>query len=370
MQFHCHRGVLTQAVQVVSGAVPSRTTRDVLKNLRVQVSEGEAVLTATDGEIGIRYVVPVESTMPGVALLPTSRVLAILRELTDDTIRIELSADTVWIRSGASEFRLSAADPNEFPPVPEFNDQAWHTLPAGILRQLIRRTLFATDVESTRYALGGVLFELSDTRVTLAATDTRRLAVVHGACGTHGQPVVGAASPVVPAKAVTLVERSLGDNEDEVHIAIHASDVVVRCGPATISGLLVQGRFPDYRRVIPTQFSGELDLVAGTLHSAVRQAQIVTNEESRGVEFEFSADTLRLISQAADVGQSRVEIPISYGGPAMSVTFDPKFFADFLRVLEPGTSIKFQLIDSTSAAVMTTQDEGYLYVIMPLSRDS
>jgi DNA polymerase-3 subunit beta len=205
-------------------------------------------------------------------------------------------------------------------------------------------------------------------RATLAATDSRRLAVVSSACAVVGEINVEDANPVIPAKAMQLLEKSLPDTEDEALIAIHNNDVVVKCGGTTIYSRLVEGRFPPYAGVIPAEFNSAVDVVVGPFHSAVRQAQIVTNEESRGVDFHFKTGRLSLSSRAADVGESTVDLPIPFDGADVTITFDPKFVADFLRILDSGTSIKINLIDSESPAVLTT-DDGYRYVVMPLARD-
>jgi len=369
MQLTCSHSALTSAFQAVSGVVPTRTTKEILKNVKLQVSGGTATLLGTDSETGIRCVVPnIEADSSGEALLPTARVLQILRELSDDAVKLEVTGDAVWIRGGNSEFRLSSEDPSDFPPVASFGDDSYFVIPANSLRQMIRRTVFATDAESTRYALGGVLLELNPERATLAATDSRRLAVISAPCRAEGKPTMPSTPPVVPAKAMTLLERVLGDTDVEVKLAVHPNDIVVQAGDITITSQLVQGRFPDYKKVIPAGFSATIELVGGPFYSAIRQAQIVTNEESRGVDFTFAPGTLRLSSQAADIGQSKIELPIGYDGAELTITFDPRYIADFLRVLEPGTTLRFQLIDHESAAVLATEDH-YTYVIMPLSRD-
>jgi len=150
--------------------------------------------------------------------------------------------------------------------------------------------------------------------------------------------------------------------------AVHANDVLVKSGHSTIYSRLVEGRFPKYRDVIPAQAKISIELVVNPFYNAVRQAQIVTNEESRGVDFTFGDGTLVLSGQTAEVGQSRVELPIAYAGPAISITLDPRFVIDFLKVLEPEKSFTLDLQDADGAAVCTT-DDGYGYVIMPLARD-
>jgi DNA polymerase-3 subunit beta len=295
-------------------------------------------------------------------------VISILRELQDETVELHATERSLVIKGGHSEFKLSTEDPAEFPAVQAFEDQTYYAIPAKQFREMIRRTIFATDVESTRYALGGVLLELSPDKATLAATDSRRLAVATGSCQSIGEVVVENAMPVVPSKAMNLIERSLPDNDDQALVAIHANNVLVKSGGSTIYSRLVEGRFPRYSDVIPTSFSASIDFVVSPFYAAVRQAQIVTNEESRGVDFAFSSGKLTLSSRAADVGQSTIELPIAYDGASITITFDPRFVADFLRILDSGSSVKLNLIDGESPAVLST-DDGYRYVVMPLSRD-
>lgn len=369
MKLHCHRPTLSTAFQIVSGVVPSRTPKDILRNVKLQVGGGKATLVGTDQEVGIRYDIPgVETDSDGEVLLPKDRLIAILRELTDEGVDLEVTEKALWIRSGHSEFKLSAEDPAEFPPVQAFDATSYHVVPAASFKEMIKRTVFATDVESTRYALGGVLMEFAADKLTMAATDSRRLAVVSTVSSAIGTIEPRATQPVVPAKALSLIERSITENDQDVYLAVYPNSVLVKVGSSTIYSRLVEGRFPRYGDVIPAPGGAMIDMVVSPFYSAVRQAQIVTNEESRGVDFTFENGVLRLTSVAADIGQSKIEIPISYDGSPITITFDPRYIAEFLRILDASTSVKLQLTDGESAAVLRT-DDGYTYVIMPLARD-
>ncbi|MDA1014805.1 MAG: DNA polymerase III subunit beta [Planctomycetota bacterium] len=369
MKLHCHRASLATAFQVVSGVVPSKTPKDILKNVKLQVDGTVATLIGTDLEVGIRYTIPgVEPDSSGETLLPTKRIMDILRELTADSVDLEIGPEKIVVRSGQSVFNLSAQDPAEFPVVADFGDDKYHVVAPKDLRAMIKRTVFATDSESTRYALGGVLLELTSDSITLAATDSRRLAMVRAGCRGESIDTPENAMPVVPSKAMTLVERSLEDDDDEVRIAVHANEILFKSKNSTIYSRLVEGRFPLYRDVIPQGDGAIVDLVVGPFYSAVRQAQIVTDEDSRGVDFTFENGTLRMNSQVSDVGQSTIELPISYDADPITITFDPRFVAEFLRVLDAESQVQLQLLDGESAAVFRTADD-YTYVIMPLSRE-
>jgi DNA polymerase III, beta subunit len=369
MKLSCPRNVLQAAFGIVSSVVPQRSPKEILRNVKLTLADGKATLLGTDEEVGIRYeLTDVTTDSFGEVLLPTQRISAILREVQDDSIQIEVDEEALWVRTSHSEFRLSVEDPVQFPNVARFEDPAYYVISGKSFKQGIQRTLFATDTESTRYALGGVLLDLDAENLTLAATDSRRLAVYKTSCSAFGSVQEEGGKPVIPAKAMSLIERTIHDDEQEVHLAIHANHVLVRSGLSTIYARLVEGRFPRYQDVIPNDCEIKIEFVVGPLLSAVRQAMIVTNEESRGVDFSFKEGTLTLTSVGQDVGTSRIELPVSFDGAPFVVTFDPKFIQEFLRVLDPASPVSINLVDENSAAVFRS-DENYTYVVMPLARD-
>jgi DNA polymerase-3 subunit beta len=369
MKVKCSRAAMAAAFATVSGVVPSRTPKPILQNVKLQAAAGEAILIGTDQEVGVRHrLAEADVQQPGEVLLPNGKVSSILRELQGESVIIESSDEGTWIRGDRAQYKLSSADPAEFPSVADFDAEKYHILSCDNLRQLIKRTVFATDTESTRYALGGVLCELTADSVTMAATDTRRLAVAKGVCTAHGLETPDNAAPVIPSKAMALIERSLGGGNDQAWLAIRQNDMLVRTGATTIYARLVEGRFPRYQDVVPKESPIRIELISGAFHSAVRQAQIVTSEESRGVDFQVQNGMMTLKSSAAEVGQSSVEMPIAYEGEPLTITFDPRYVSDFLKILPPEQTITLELTDPESAALFRTED-GYQYVVMPLSRD-
>jgi DNA polymerase-3 subunit beta len=338
------------------------------------VADGDegSTLMATDLEVGIRYqVAGVKVESPGAVILPTQRIQSILRTTLDPEIAIEATGDNLIVRGLHAEFELPSEDPDLFPEVPDFGASAYYVVSAAALRRLIRRTIFATDVESTRYALGGVLFEFKADKLTLVGTDGRRLAHASTAIEADGE-VAGPAgnAPVVPVKALKLLERNLNDDDPPVHLVIQAgSAILVRTERAVIYSRLLEGRFPRYQDVFPAAPEVRIPFAeVDPLLMAVEQASIVTSDESRGVDFTFGEGKLTLATKSADVGRSMVELPILYDGKAVEITFDPRFLTDALKTLEPSASLHAELIDHKSAAVFKT-DDGYTYVVMPLTRD-
>jgi DNA polymerase-3 subunit beta len=313
----------------------------VLTNVKLEAGREGTVISATDLEVGIRIELDaVEVLAPGAVLLPSGRLTAIVRESPPGTV-FEIHAD---------------------------GTEACFELSTPLVRELVRRTVFATDNESSRYALGGVLVELTPAGVIAVGTDGRRLAKMEGPAKSQGgaPPDV---QPIVPARAMQLIERCLAAADAPVLVAARTAEILVKTAGTTISARLVEGRFPRWRDVFPERPDAvRVNLVAGPLLAAVRQAAIVTSEQSKGVDFAFESGQLVLAGRSAESGESRVELPIDHAGATVRIKLDPRFVADFLRVLDGGTNVTVEITDPQSACVCRTED-GYGYVIMPLAAD-
>jgi DNA polymerase-3 subunit beta len=370
MKIRCPKESLLAALQSAAAVVPSRSPKPVLTNVRMEAAPAGVVLSATDLEVGIRVEVEgVEVQAPGAVLLPSGRLMAIVRETAAGTV-FDISSDgsATVVKAPRSEFRLPAEDPLEFPQVPTFPDGGTFEVATPLMRELVRRTVFATDSESSRYALGGVLVEFTPPGVIAVGTDGRRLAKMQGPAEAKGGAAVDT-PPIVPSRAMQLIERCLGGADQPVHVAVRGSEILVKTAGTTISARLVDGRFPRWRDVFPDRPEAvRVQLVAGPLLAAVRQAAIVTSEQSKGVDFSFEPGQLVLAGRSAESGESRVELPIDHAGATVRIKLDPRFMADFLRVLDPAATVTVELTDAQSACVCST-DDGYGYVIMPLAAD-
>ena len=370
MKLTCEREKLLHAFQLASGVVPVRSPKPILENIKLEVTPEQATLMATDLEVGIRIdVLGIVVDAPGSVVLPIKRIGSILRESSDEKLRIESDGSKMRVRGDRSEFQFPTQNPDEFPTVRPFEEEKYHQMPARFFRELVRRTVYATDTESSRYALGGVLLELTDNGVTGVGTDGRRLARQQGPAEAIGGHETRDRT-VVPSRAVQLMERAIADNDENIQLAARENDVLLKSRGTTIYSRLVEGRYPKWRDVFPRyEEMPKVEMTVGPFYSAVRQAAIVTSEERRGVEFQFSEGRLVLTGHGAEWGESRVELPIAYEGAEVPVKLDPRFVSDFLKVLDPDKTLTLYLRDSESPVVCTT-DDGYAYVIMPLAREA
>jgi len=368
MKFTCEREKLLHAFQMASSVAPSRSPKPILQNIKLELSEDTATLMATDLEMGIRIEVPgfaIEAA--GSAVLPKDRFGRILRESSDEKLFVEGDGQGLMIRGEHSEFRLPVENPDEYPNVGAFQADQYFELPARFFRELIRRTVFATDVESSRYALGGVLLEISGDRIYGVGTDSRRLARQEGPVAAIGERTGEETATIVPAPAMRLFERALADNDEEVQLATRENDVMIKSQRTTINSRLVEGRFPDWRRVFPKRDNAvKIEMVVGPFYAAVRQASILTSDDRRGVEFTFGDGNVVLSGRAAEIGESRIEMPIAYDGQPIPITLDWRYLSDFLNVLVPDQTFTLEIASPESAAVCST-DDGYGYVVMPLT---
>jgi len=370
MKVTCPRDGLLTACQLVQTAVAARTTKPILSNIKVIAHDDALTLMATDLEVGIRYELRgVKVHRVGAAILPVTRLVAIVKETTDAEITIDAGEDLTTIRVTTGRFELPGGDPAEFPDIPAFETGSrYHEVTAGVLRNMIKRTAFAAEKkESTRWAVTGVLWEAEGTKARMVATDTKRLAMTDGPATVHGEPEAKPQSHLVPAKAITLLERNLADNGEVIKISLKTNEALFQTERALIHTRLVEGRFPPYRDIIPKKLVTKLTIPVLELLSRVRQAAIMTDDETKRVDFHFEPGKVTLTARGNETGSSEVEMQLpEYAGAVIDIAFDPVYLTDMLRAVEGEPTATLEMTDGLKPAVFRIGDH-YLYLVMPLS---
>ncbi len=369
MKIKIKREPFANVFQIAAIVAPVRSPKTILQNVKLEATDNKVLLTATDMEVGVRLSVDdVEIESSGSAVIPVSRLNAILRESSDEELSITADSNKILVTGKQSRFELQGQNPDEFPEVVDFQETDVFEIPASGLKELIKRTLFATDAESSRFALSGVLLEIEDDHLTAVGTDGRRLAKMQAKITKSGEPGKGMTT-IVPSRAMQLIERTLPAGDATIQVCPRENDLLVKHANGVFYTRLVEGRFPKWREVLPKRTeSTRIDLPVGPMFSALRQAAIVASEESRGVDFTFKDGSLVLSNSTAEVGQSRIELPVAYDKEEMTITLDHRYVADFLKVLQADKSFTFDIENGDQAAYCQTDDQ-YGYVIMPLSRD-
>ncbi|MDO5554556.1 MAG: DNA polymerase III subunit beta [Planctomycetia bacterium] len=367
MKLSSNREKFQQLFSIARDVASQKDVRPILQNVKIVADGDHIVLLATDGELSIRQetndsVVVME---PGQAVLPTRYMSEILSESQDTTLVFKSSDDSLFVQGEANQFELRTQGSSDFPEVVPFDKVAYHKIDAGVLSDLIRRTLFSIDLGNSRYALGGVLLELTEGRVGAIATDGRRLAWQEGKAESVGGHEA-AESTILPAKTLRLLQKVLDKKSGEVFVAVTENQISFKCGMTTIHSRLVDGRFPKWRNIIPTKEGKQcVTLVARPIQVGTRQAEIVTTDKEPGVTYRFSSGKLEMGGMGLEVGKSDVQIPIVYEGEEISLKIDPRFIIEFLKVLPDDKIINMYFAEN--ATILFETDDGYSYVVMPLA---
>ena len=370
MKFTTERNAFSQAFQLVTTVAATRDVKPVMQNVKVKTEksgkETHLVLMATDGETGIRKIVTqCDVSKQGEAIIPAKRVRQILQEVTSENVDITSDSQIMTLECGTSRFQLTTQPTDEFPDVYPFEETAYHEVPANTFRELIKRTVFAIEADSARYALGGVLLELLDEKIIGVATDGRRLATQE-ISATSVNSHLADANAIVPPRALTLIDRAMADEPEAIKINMGTNRMLACSHDTTIFSRLIEGRFPKWRNIMPDTVSRvSTPLPVGEFYSAVRQAAIVTSEKQPGVVFQFAEGKLVLQGQGAEIGESVIEMPIAWQGDACRTKLDPAYLIDFLRVL-PSDKVADVYVEEDNPIVFKTDDE-YTYILMPLT---
>ncbi len=375
MKVTCQRDGLLIACQLVSAVTPTRSVnREILSSVKAVAQDDALTLIAFDTEIGIRYELRGNTVQKaGAAIIPINQLTQILRESTDDEITLDANTEGTKVKTGTSRFELPTRPVDEFPDIPAFDDGGrYHEITAGILRAMIRRTAFAADKKgsASRFALNGVLWEAENRLVRLVATDTKRLAVCEGPATVYGPADSLKITPVIPPKAITLLERNLLDDGELVRIGLRTNDALFQTDRAMIYTTLVQGRYAPYRDIISQTrkaVTTKIELPVEGFFACVRQAKIVTDEESQRVDMTFEPGKVTMQARGAATGSSKVELALpEFDGPKVEIAFDPEYLVEFLRALEGEPTVILEMKDGTKPALFKCGD-GYVYLVMPLA---
>jgi DNA polymerase-3 subunit beta len=370
MKTICDRAMLTRGVQVAAGIAVSRSPKPALGCIKIEARPERMTLLATDLEVGIRVELDkMEVQQPGDGLVPADRLHGILRELESDTVTITSTEQETEIVAPGARFKVLGENPADFPNVPEFPTSGAFSVLADDMVGLIRRTLFATAKENTRYALNGVLWEVEGGNLTLVATDGRRLSLARGKCKDGPE---GKKSAIVPSKAMLLIERCLADGaeaQSTVRVVLSEKDILVEAvaGAAKriVYSRLVDGHFPKYEDVIPKDLDRKATLSTVAFLAAVRKAAILTNEESRGITMKLSSQELMVTSRTPEMGEAEIRMAAEYSGEAMEIGFNPQYLMDAVKVID-AEQFAFTFKGPSKPGVIS---EGRLFthVIMPVS---
>jgi DNA polymerase-3 subunit beta len=297
----------------------------------------------------------------GATTLPARRLFNIIRELPSSEIQFDVDGkNAASIRSGQSFFKILGLPEEEFPPLPKFDDSKVVTIRQKDLRDGLRKTSYAISTDETRYVLNGVLFSFKDNKLTLVATDGRRLAMVDIDLEF---PRSHEGDIIVPTKAVTELHRLLTD-EGDLRISVGSGQIAFDLEKALLVSKLIEGNYPNYRQVIPGEMKERVTLERETFLNSLRRVSLLASDKSNSIKLNFSKNNIDVTANTPEVGEAKESLAVAYKGREFSIAFNPEFLMAPLRNLTED-EIFLDLIDEMSPGVIKIQSP-FLYVLMPM----
>jgi DNA polymerase-3 subunit beta len=357
---------LLNGLQAVQNVVSSRTTLPILSNVLVRAEGNRVEFTATDLDVTVSCGVEAKVNKPGVTTIPVKKLFSITRELNGGEIDLEVDDKNVCsVRSGSSFYKINGLAAEEFPPINKFKDDKKVTVAQEKLKAMMKKTSFAISTDEARYVLNGIFISLKEHKMTIVATDGRRLAL------TDEEVDISEKSQgefIIPAKAVNELNRLL---QDKGEVTIKYADNQAEFSLMDDKGFaivivtkLIEGNYPNYRQVIPGEAKERISLPREEFLHALKRAEIMTSEKANSVKLTFGKNNLAITANSPEVGEARESMAVNYKGKEMAIAFNPKYMIDPLNALT-NDEVFIELIDELSPGVLKINGP-FLYVVMPM----
>lgn len=359
------KDALLKPLQAVAGVVERKHTLPILSNVLVEVVGGRAAFVATDLELQITTWAEEQGAADAAFTVSARKFLDICRSLTGvDPIALDLTGEQLKLQAGRSRFSLQTLPARDFPKlqIPDGQGLSF-SLPQGLVRKLLSRVQYAMAVQDIRYYLNGMLLSVQGKRLTVAATDGHRLAVDSA---DLPEEVSQGVDVILPRKTVLELIKLLGEEDEAIHVQVNQSQVVFRRPDFELRSKVVDGKFPDWQRVIPSGHDKLFDIERQRLSQSLTRAAILTNDKYRGVRLALTSGSLRIACSNNEQEEAQEELDINYSGEPLDIGFNVQYLQDALNNLE-AESVNCSFGDPTSSMLITVPgDESFRYVVMPM----
>jgi DNA polymerase III subunit beta len=363
MKLTAEREKLLAPLQAVIGVVERRQTMPVLANVLLAVAQGKLSIAATDLEVELVAATEVTVQQPGDITVPGRKFLDILRALPEkSSVSIATEGEKVVLRAARSRFTLSTLPAGEFPVIDDINAQQTVQIPRKDLARLLEKTHFSMAQQDVRYYLNGMLLEIDGAMLRAVATDGHRLALCEAALEAKAKT---SQQVIVPRKGVLELQRVLTD-EGTAAVAIGTNHVRAQIGDVRFTSKLIDGRFPEYSRVIPASPSAAIRADRDVLRQALQRTAILSNEKYRGIRINVRNNAITVQAHNPEQEEAEEEIEVSYAGDELEVGFNVNYLLDALAAIE-GQEVELGLTDSNSSCLIRSPgNSSARYVVMPM----
>ena len=361
MKFKIVRSKFLEGLKSVQNIVAAKGSLPILQNVLMEAGENRLVMTTTDLDISIRSSVECEIVESGATTLPVKLLFNSISKAAEGEIVVEVDdKERATITAGSAKFKLAGLPEADFPRLPKDEEAYAYEIPQATLREMFRKVSYAASQDDTRRTLKGVLMSFKDSKLTMVATDGRRLALVENEIEF---PKDVEKDIVLPSKAVQELQRSL-NGEEIASVMIQKTQVSFKLGNITIYSKLMDDVYPNYRQVIPKETVEKITIDRQLLLDALDRASVMTMDEAHSTKLIFSEGKLTVTSAASDIGEAKDEVAIKYAGEPIEIIFNPSYVMDPLKAIDDD-EITINLNNGHSPAVIKCSIP-FLYVLMPL----
>ena len=364
MNFTISRENFLQPLQLVSGAVERRHTLPILSNVLIKVSEGALWLTGTDLEVELISSVKLEGDFAeGEITVPAKKLFDICRGLSEGTeINFSLDGNKALIRAGRGRYTLSTLSASDYPNLEDWEGELEFEVSGANLKRLIDSVQFSMAQQDVRYYLNGMSLETEENIIRTVATDGHRLAL----CRLNYETALPSRQVIIPRKGVLEISRLISEDDKSLKVQIGANHLRIFSNDFIFTSKLVDGRFPDYRRVLPQNGDKEIIASKAVLKEAFSRAAILSNEKFRGVRLNLSSGELKITANNPEQEEAEEIVDVQYQGDDLEIGFNVAYLIDVLNALG-SDGVKVSLSDSNASALIEDDaDDAALYVIMPM----
>jgi DNA polymerase III subunit beta len=364
MKFIIKREELLPALQIVNGVVERRQTLPILSNLLVNTKQHSLTLTGTDMEVELVTTIKQTMEVEGETTIPARKLLDICRALPDNSeIKLNINGDKAQVTSGKSRFTLSTLPAQEYPLVDGLESIVEFEVSQKTFKSLLDKTAFAMAQQDVRYYLNGLLLEIDGKKLRTVATDGHRLALCDTDLETDVKETI---QLIVPRKGVLELIRLLQDSEDKIKVQISANHIRIDLEDLRFTSKLIDGKFPDYTRVIPDAGNAPITANRELLRQSLTRASILSNEKYRGVRILLENNKLRALAHNPEQEEAEEELEVSYDGGDMEIGFNVSYLLDALGIIKSDNVILTVSDPNSSCLVLPENESQCKYVVMPM----
>lgn len=364
MQFSIARDTLLKPLQHISSVVERRQTLPILSHVLFGAEKKRLSLTGTDLEVEASVYIPLTEVEAGLTTVPARKMLDICRSLPEGAVlHVSKDGERTVVTSGKSRFTLNALPAKEFPSVGDINPVVSFSVSQARLKEHIEQTQFAMAQQDVRYYLNGMLLEVEGKQLRTVATDGHRLAL----CSTESEIKVDKNQQIIiPRKGVVELARILEDSDDVAEVQVGQNHIRLLTGQLCFTSKLIDGRFPDYQKVLPERIASHMYAERGLLSQALARASILSNEKYRGVRLQIEENVLKIGANNPDQEEAHEELDVDYQGEAMDIGFNATYLLEALNAIKT-EQVDMGLVDPNSCCVLQgVGDEKSRYVVMPM----